>query len=449
MKNNQHIGIVLTAFTGVALLSLPARGNYSARAFAQKTTFVQAATFAPKPPKTPREKEIYQIYRQSLEADRLFAQRKYAEAIPIYEKSIAALENSEMRRSRSEAAYLWPVGAGELATAFKYGDKEYARAQTGGMDALRYISLMRKMLETACQITGRKTDTADVFLPSDERLVSDAYRAVAETRLPVPDNEWSAVTAKLELATARIEGVLARQPDWKNSEIDHSSYPNLTGSQALAEANRKLAQARAETAQAGKMQNGLPELAQHDLDMAIEDINKMIAQTQAGEFMVARNADEMVGDREEYLKKMTRLIGADYQQAGKGEMPAGALKPLIVKLDALKAAVDARAPLNSFPPNVSHDAALEASLRRQVAQNDPQAKVLKTAMLDSTWEITKNDLGVPLYRRKSGYLLYKLPQEKWARLYIVTYKEDYAGGGSYTNADGADTYGFVRWQKAP
>ncbi len=404
--------------------------------------------YMPKPPKTESEKAVYQIYKKSLEADRFFGQKKYDEAAAIYETSIAALKDREMRRSPGQSGYQFPIGGGELPNALKYGGKEYNQAAKQGLDALSYSGLMTKMLEICCQITGRKTSLPDVFLPDDSRLVSDSYREIQETRLPVPNEQWPEVVAKLEIATAKLEGVLKRHPDLKNDLIDKSSFPDVTGAKAIAEANQKLAQARPEMVQTGKaILSELPELVQHDLDMAIGDMDKMIKKIKAGEFIPAREADEMIGDRAVYLQKMKRLLDADYQQSGRQAMPNSVLQPLITKLDALRAAVDARAPLNSFPTNVFHDAGLEASLRKQVAQNDPKARVLKTAMVDSSWEITKNALGVPLYRRKSGYLLYKLPTEKWARLYLVTYQEDYAGGGSYAHADGAGTYGSVRWQK--
>ena len=409
----------------------------------------QSSSFAPKLPKTEGEKTVYKIYKQSLEADRLFGQQKYAEAIPIYEAGITALTNIEKRRSPSTPSYQFPIGKGELSAALNYGGVEYSKARNTGLDPLSYSGLMTKMLELCCQITGSKTSVADVFIPDDERLVSEAYRDVYETHLPVPDNQWAGVVSRLEIATAKIAGVLKRNPELQTGLIDRSSYPNLTGTQALAEANKKLIEARPEMKTAEeKMESEIPELAQHDIDMAIDDINKMISQAKAGDFLPAREADLMVGDRTEYLKTFARLLNADYQQAGKA-MPDGAPQPLIAKLDALKAAVNARAPLNSFPLSTPHDAVLEASLRSQVARNNPQARVLKTAMIDSAWEITKNDLGIPLYRRKSGFLLSKLPQEKWARLYRVTFKEDYAGGGRYAEADGADTYGGVRWQKVP
>ena len=408
---------------------------------------VPAASFTSEPPKTEEEKAIYQIYKQSLEADRLFGRHEYAKSIPLYEAGLKAMQNIAKRHDASAPTFLFEVHAGELTAALKYSSPDYAKVANLGMDTLTYSGLMKKMLELACQITGHKTDIPDVFLPSTERLVSDAYQEVHETTLPVPDDQWQRVVAKLEMAEAKLAGVLQRNPEYKNDLIDRSSYPDITGEKALAEVQQKLAEARPELEKASaRMLKAVPAQIQGDLAETLKQIEKMTVQAKEGALLPAREADLMIGDRAQYLKDLTKRFQNEYAQSGKTLSPE-VLQPIIGKLNLLQAAVESRAPQNTFPAGQTHDEVLEASVRRQLAHNVPEAKVLKTAMFDPQWEIIKNDLNIPKLRRKAGWVLYKMPHEKWARLYRVVYSEDYSGGGTYARAEGADQYPFVRWQK--
>lgn len=443
MMMKQAIGFVAQAvagllplmlFAGVAGIDKPAQARG------------QASFPTPKPPKTEGEKAVYQIYQQSQEADRLFSQHKYAEAAAIYESSLNAL-NKTFKREPALAGYLLPVRKNELTMARKYFHEADNLLKQDAMSALTLTGVWSTMLTHSLEIAGGKAPEG-VFVATDANIISFAYRDIHAVELPVPDDKWADVVDKLELAQAKLTAVVNRHPEYQTETIDRSVYPDVTGEKALAEVKQKLAESRAELEKAGpRLQKAVPEGVQHDLDMVTQQIDKMIGQAQAGEFLEAREADMMIGNRAQYLKQLSQRLQSDYQQEGKTLSP-DALKPVLAKLDALQAAVDAHAAQNSFPTGQPHDETLEASIRRQIARNTPQARVLKTAMMDAGWEILKNDLGIPTMRRKEGYVLYKLPNEKWARLYRVTYYENYAGGGTYAKANGADTYGFVRWQKA-
>ena len=405
----------------------------------------QSSYFDPKPPKTESEKAVYQVYRQSLEADRLFGNGKYAEAAALYQTNMAALKQA-FRRDPAGEGYLIPVAKPDLAAARKYLEKPSDYIRNNGVSALAYSGLMELMLKHALQITGGKGPEG-VFVGTDEDIIQRAYRDVTELNLPVPDDQWSRVVARLEMDAAKIEGVIKRHPDYQTELIDHSTWPDVTGAKAAAEAKQKLAQARPELEKASaKLQTMLPELVQHDLDMTLEDIDKMIAQTRSGEFIPAREADQMIGNRAQYLKALSNRL----QMSMKGtdrSLPPNVLDQVVAKINELQAAIDAQAPHNSFPATQGHDATLEAGVRSQLARNMPQAKILRTAMTDAAWEVFKNNIGIPTHRSKAGLVLYKLPGEKWARLYRVVFIEQYAGGGTYAKADGGSQYSSVRWQK--
>lgn len=406
----------------------------------------QNSYFAPKPPKTEGEKAVYQIYKQSLEADRLFANGNYAEAAGLYQTHRTALSQT-FKRDPSGEGYLIPVAKNELGAARKYLPKPSEYIRNNGVSALAYLGLMEVMLTHALQITGGKAPEG-VFIGTDEAIIQRAYADAHTLDFPVPDDQWSGVVARLEMDAAKIQGVLKRHPEYQTGLIDRSTWPDVTGDKAEAEAKQKLAQARPELERASaKLEKMLPELVQHDIDMTLEDIDKMIAQTRAGEFIPAREADQMIGNRAQYLKGLTTRLQNGLQGTDK-TLPANALAPINAKINELQAAIDAQAPHNSFPAATGHDASLEAGVRSQLARSMPHAKILRTAMTGSTWEVFKNNIGIPSHRSKAGLVLYKTPGEKWARLYRVVFIQQYAGGGTYAQSEGASQYSSVRWQKA-
>ena len=81
---------------------------------------------------------------------------------------------------------------------------------------------------------------------------------------------------------------------------------------------------------------------------------------------------------------------------------------------------------------------------------DPGIKILRTGMTETTWQISKNSLGIPTYRSKYGYVLYQMPAsfgEKLCRYRPFNYNEDYSGAGTYVKTDKVDFSEKVRFQK--
>lgn len=50
------------------------------------------------------------------------------------------------------------------------------------------------------------------------------------------------------------------------------------------------------------------------------------------------------------------------------------------------------------------------------------------------WKISKNSLGVPLYKYIGGYLMFQHDSDSEHRMYSVTFYRDYQGGGEYASA---------------
>jgi hypothetical protein len=120
----------------------------------------------------------------------------------------------------------------------------------------------------------------------------------------------------------------------------------------------------------------------------------------------------------------------------------GALQPSI---DSLMAEVDRLAPRWKFPAGNPRDAAIEGYGRRAVAKVYPGAVVKASVMQTAAFSIRKNALGVPLDRNRDGFLLYKMPNEKYCRQQSFSYTETYSGGGTYQKPDGV-RLNYIRYQ---
>jgi hypothetical protein len=109
----------------------------------------------------------------------------------------------------------------------------------------------------------------------------------------------------------------------------------------------------------------------------------------------------------------------------------GGKKEFWQKLDVLAASGAKKIP--TFKPNeenfVFHNAAEEGLMKAKLGA----AKIHKIGLAHKTWEISKNDLDLPINRYKRGYAWAKDPADDHSHchLYQVNIIQDYAGGGKY------------------
>jgi len=149
-------------------------------------------------------------------------------------------------------------------------------------------------------------------------------------------------------------------------------------------------------------------------------------------------------DREAFLRDIATQYKDFLAYANISDTTA-ILAPLGPSIDAMQKEIDRLAPRWKWPAGNAHDAAIEAFGRRQVSLQYPQAVVKATIMQDTTYAIRKNNLGVPLDRTRDGFVLYKMPQEKYCRQQTFEYTEKYAGGGRYEKPPGVDLR-YIRFQ---
>ncbi len=115
--------------------------------------------------------------------------------------------------------------------------------------------------------------------------------------------------------------------------------------------------------------------------------------------------------------------------------PADLLAPLTAAMAAWHAEQERLAPTWTWPAAVSHDKGVEAIGAKWLTTEYKGAKVQKIAMLSDGWTMTKNSLGIPLDRYRTGLALYSLPGEKWCRYQEFTVLEPYVGGTTFQKSN--------------
>ncbi|MBO9591471.1 MAG: hypothetical protein J7599_01095 [Niabella sp.] len=94
-----------------------------------------------------------------------------------------------------------------------------------------------------------------------------------------------------------------------------------------------------------------------------------------------------------------------------------------------------------------HNTAEERILRSGVTDL-AQAKVLGTGLMESDWQISKNEFGIPTARFKHGMIYAQYPKtstdDGFCRIIYVNIVQDYSGGGTY----GASHANFIKSEPA-
>lgn len=106
-------------------------------------------------------------------------------------------------------------------------------------------------------------------------------------------------------------------------------------------------------------------------------------------------------------------------------------------LDALavsaNAAVQERRPLDSSFS--FKNPALDRLIKTKLG-NSATLKYFNSGFTTAGWNIQSNNLGIPRYRFKRGYIYAKdsADEHKFCHLYYISVRQDYAGGGTYGSA---------------
>lgn len=149
-------------------------------------------------------------------------------------------------------------------------------------------------------------------------------------------------------------------------------------------------------------------------------------------------------DREALVQEAATRHKALLEAAGVTDT-SGVLGALQPSIDSLMAEVERLAPRWKFPVGNPRDTAIEGYGRRGIAKIYPGGVIRASVMRDGAFSIRKNALGVPLDRTRDGFILYKMPNEKFCRQQSFSYTETHAGGGTYQKPDGV-RLNYIRYQ---
>ncbi len=69
-------------------------------------------------------------------------------------------------------------------------------------------------------------------------------------------------------------------------------------------------------------------------------------------------------------------------------------------------------------------------------KNPSGLKIHKIGFNDSNWDIAKNDIGIPMYKYRTGQMFVKNPSDDhgFCKVIFFKLKQEYSGGGTFANA---------------
>ena len=148
---------------------------------------------------------------------------------------------------------------------------------------------------------------------------------------------------------------------------------------------------------------------------------------------------------QEDKKKAMSEYGEILSALGSGSVVADPFASREKSLTELRKTVERLAPKWKLPPKGKGHYGTGIATKT-VKRWYKGAKVLQTAGTTGDWSISKNALGVPLYRSRFGWILFKVKGSPLCQLRTFALGEDYAGGGRYKKAKHV-TFAKLRWQK--
>jgi hypothetical protein len=400
-------------------------------------SFAALAGAQGKAPATDGEKEAYAIYQRTLEADRLFGESKYAEAQPIYADGLKRLVDT-VKRDPNVRYYEFTVKPRELpiARSLDLDVEEITKLGTVSMTVLRFAEVLEGMQSHALQVLGKDPNWDDAL------ILDRAVGVVLGINPPVPDAQALPATVRLRLAIDKLEALFKR-----NSKLKSEQLRGTRADAALADAKAKITQLSAQADGAkDKLAATPPDAVKLTLEVEMNNLARVEEALNAAGFLDDMRFERHIASPDKWLAKLAATIKQAYDAEGK-TMPADVLKPVQDRTAALRKLAISKAATWKWPA-VTPNPAITNKVKAQLTKNIPGLKVLKIGMQDAGWEINKNDVGIPEDRYVMGFVLYQMPGESLPRCSSFIYREQYAGGGTYTPAKGASSYPGTRWQKA-
>jgi hypothetical protein len=261
--------------------------GFNSEAFAQYSSL----------PRNADEKAIYDAWKQSVEADKLFKEKRYEEARKIYESCIVTLDKTFKFNSNSQY-YNFPIDKKNTLTA----------------------NVFRDNLEKILQHTGEILGLGNV---REQDILYNAYYAerLVEQRY-YREGRWREALEDLDLSIAKVESLVERKPSIRNQTIA-SRGVQLNPSAIL----KSLASRRAEVMEGyNRDQVRMPLNVETTMGFTSAELDKLLEAVKKGELLDRQDAGKLENP-EKWLKLTASQMENYYAAEGK-QMPDDLLKPL-------------------------------------------------------------------------------------------------------------------------
>ncbi len=321
------------------------------------------------------------------------------------------------------------------------GEPEVRAAQARVSDLMQYVKTVNDALsgsgQNPQQLRAMVFDFVEEYL--SKGLVSRGGPLTALQRDPKADVSIGGDTAEMQAVIKELEAVDAGCKGKYRAVVNekHPANPALDPALWCATAANRQTLLRKSTE--SMMASGF--------DVAIGQFTQLKKDLESREGFLATNEDVLkvvMVDRETLRNELRKRYQPQMDQAG-----ITSVDDLLARFDpaigGLRTEIERLAPRWQFPAAGPHDPAPEALARAQVPRAHPGGAVRATVMSHATFKIHKNALGIPLYRYKDGFVLYKLPAESLCRQHGFTYTETFDGRG-YQKPSGV-RLNYTRFQR--
>jgi hypothetical protein len=411
------------------------------------------------------QEDINAFLQKAEEGDRLFDQKKYAEAAAALAAAHSLYQRAERRDEDStgnkvslkpqtfKALRFYGYGMGENASLSEEPTGAITGTAAGLHTAVTEMWMDAAILGGADKVprAGAFSDPPLVELTDEEfeSILGGICGPVGRYELPVPDDEWQKVVLTSRRAQLLVEYALQKHPDWKDGKHGWMSVKGdlePPGDVILADIKAKRAEAEPEYQKvAADARKADPPGIGTFLDVRMEKLNGALADVKSNGWLDWSLARDLFITKD-YLSGLRAGLNKAYAAEGK-TMPADRLKPVEDRIAQITAAAEAGAARWRFPAGKPRNAAIEARSAAAVKAKFPGATILKTALDGTDWRIATNDLGLPRYRTRNVLVLAQIPGQKRPWLILGSYDQAYAGGGTY-NSGGTFYFSQARIQGA-
>ena len=148
------------------------------------------------------------------------------------------------------------------------------------------------------------------------------------------------------------------------------------------------------------------------------------------EGFVSEDVQQLIYDRENWKRREAAAIAPKFKELGI-TIPADFFANVENQAEELKKIIDETAPKRNFDQPQFQDAASQAIAKSEFTRRYPGIQFLKIGASYAAWKITKNSIGIPTARYRTGWALVKMPNRPYCQARQWSVEQIYSGGGRF------------------